>query len=113
MWHASVSHHGRFIIPDSVRLERAYRVLRGVGDARSGEWVESTSRALHVRRRLTEDEQKQVTVADIRRTPEAVARWWALPRQIREFVPAGIIDDEIGELPTPDSQGTSGRDRRS
>lgn len=88
MWHASVAYHGRLAVPEGEFVDRAMRVLRGVGDASAGEWIEVTSRAVHVRRRLSADEVEMsgLTPRDIRFTDEAVARFDALPAQVRRVV---------------------------
>ena len=49
--------------------------LEGVGDARLGEWVEATPKAVHVRRRISEQEQMVIGEArDIRGSEEASER---------------------------------------
>jgi hypothetical protein len=53
----------------------ALRALDGVGDEVAGQWEEYTGKAFHVRRRLTNEEQKPIGPAvDVRGTPEAVNR---------------------------------------
>lgn len=70
MWHASVrkvagKNHRRDLLP------LALRVLAGVGDARLGQWEEFTGYALHLRRRLTQEEEAAVGPAiDLRGTDE-------------------------------------------
>lgn len=80
MWHASV---GRLGTQDA-REELARRVLDGCGDASLGEWVEPGLLALHVRRRLTQEEAEAVgPVLDIRGTADAEARM----RVMRLYLP--------------------------
>ena len=96
MWHASARYHGRVKIPGIVGLDRCHDMLRGVGDDLLGEWVEAgTKSTIHVRRRLSEAEQTHLEVRDIRRTPEAMERLNALPRQYRAQVPQFIVDEEV------------------
>lgn len=79
-------------------MEReAERQLAGAGDAQLGEWREWTGRAFHVRRRLSlaEARRARLTVADIRRTPEAVTRAAALGDLLR-LVPTQVLADEVG-----------------
>lgn len=54
----------------------AHRALRGVGDASLGEWEEQGKHALHVRRRLSLQEQAEakLDMRDIRGTEEAKRR---------------------------------------
>jgi hypothetical protein len=51
VWHASVATHG-LIRSERAMEQQALSALRDVGDRRAGEWVETTSGAVHVRRRL-------------------------------------------------------------
>lgn len=78
---------------------QAERELNGYGDAALGEWREWTGVAFHLRRRLSEVEQRKVgPVADIRRTPEArsrARRLWGL----LALAPAEVLADEIGDAP--------------
>lgn len=105
MWHASVSYHGRLVLPDTgqrfadPRREHALAMLRNVGDRDAGEWVEANENAYHLRRRLTATETGSLTVRDIRRTPEAATRLKILPRQVREMIPDFIIADEVTSGP--------------
>ena len=61
----------------------AVRQLDGVGDASLGEWEEWTGRALHIRRRLSVDEQGPLAAIDIRKSPEYGVRRAA----IQPFLP--------------------------
>jgi hypothetical protein len=81
VWHASGC--GRDIFA-SLRLAKA--ALRGVGDARLGEWVERGGNGIyHVRRRLSAEEQAVVGEArDIRGTGEERER---LTELFRAFSP--------------------------
>ncbi len=80
---------------DDLRLERAMRVLAGVGDP-DHEWSESTPRALHIRRRLTPGEAAGFGLRDIRRTQEAKDRFAALPAQVRRRAPQWAFTEEVG-----------------
>lgn len=93
VWHCSVAAGS---LPIRSVLEReAVRQLAGVGDASRGEWHESDGRFFHVRRRLSEAEERQTGPAlDIRRTPEAVSRALRLGPLLR-FVPPEVIAEEI------------------
>lgn len=77
------------------RYARALRALSNVGSVALGEWVEHTPKATHVRRRLSVAEAEGWTLRDIRGTAEAEARWLAVPRWIREQVPAEIVAEEL------------------
>ena len=86
MWHASA---GSFALSRDSIEAHARRMIRGVGDASLGEWVErerTTPQGIavvHVRRRLTPAEQVQVgPVRDIRGTPELRRRAATISRQI-------------------------------
>ena len=76
MWHASVS-----APKETAAWVIAERVLAGVGDKALGEWREVGVRAVHLRRRLSNEERRQVggmEVRDIRGTPEEAERLAAL-----------------------------------
>lgn len=68
----------------------AFEVLEGFGDAGRGQWEDSRERAFHLRRRLSEKEQKHIGgMADLRGTQEAqqrleIAKRW-LPTQMLSF----------------------------
>jgi hypothetical protein len=67
----------------------AERALEGVGDPSLGEWRERGGRAVHLRRRLTDEERGELGVRDIRGTPEEAERMAALLRdapQLRGLV---------------------------
>jgi hypothetical protein len=93
VWHASVA--GSII--KAVLEREALRQLEGVGDASLGEWREPGEKAFHVRRRLSAAEQKRtgLTVADIRRTPEAAERAAMLGGRLA-LVPPEVLAEEIG-----------------
>lgn len=83
VWHASAASLPGFNLPAYVLRAAALLAIKGVGDARLGEWEEFGS-AYHVRRRLNAQEQRSVgPVIDIRGTPEEtrrlaiVDRWYA------------------------------------
>ncbi len=49
--------------------------MKGIGDASLGEWVERTPKAVHIRRRMSEQEQMVIGEArDIRGSEEAAER---------------------------------------
>ena len=93
VWHASVA--GSVI--KAVLEREALRQLEGVGDASLGEWRETGEKAFHVRRRLSAAEQERtgLTVADIRRTPEAAERAAMLGSRL-VLIPPGVLAEEIG-----------------
>ena len=70
MWHASVAGQ----VTDTRRRTQALKALEGVGSVILGEWHEARPGAYHVRRRLTLEEQGEMTMRDIRNTPEAIQR---------------------------------------
>jgi hypothetical protein len=79
-------------------LEReAEHQLSGVGDPSLGEWREWTGRAFHIRRRLTQAEQRRTgPVLDIRGTPEARERATLLGAMLL-YAPAEVLAEELGE----------------
>jgi len=90
VWHVSVAWQ-RMFLPQQTLLALAYDELVGVGDGEAGEWVEYGPSAVHLRRRLSEEEAARVgPVLDIRSTPEAAERLRKvaklLPRQYRQLV---------------------------
>ena len=97
VWHASVAARG---LPIRADLERqAEKELANVGSAELGEWREWTGRAFHIRRRLTEAEQRTVgPVMDIRSTPEALRRASTLGSLLR-LAPPEVLDEELGSAP--------------
>jgi hypothetical protein len=83
----------------------ARHMLRGVGDHRAGEWVlPGNGTAVHVQRRLKPEEVATTgEMRDVRKTPEAVARYDALVEALlAEGHPmAGLIREHgltMGEL---------------
>lgn len=75
MWHASVANG-----PKDQCQAGALEALAKVGDSSRGEWHEWTGKAYHLRRRLSEMEERMTgPVRDIRETAEAVARVKRLP----------------------------------
>jgi hypothetical protein len=73
----------------------ALKALEGVGDEITGQWEEYTGKAFHVRRRLTNEEQKPIGVAvDVRGTPEAIHRINAI-RIVMPFLPREMLEAEI------------------
>jgi hypothetical protein len=94
VWHASVATSG-IAIPALLETE-ARRQLAGVGDPAAGEWTEWTGRAFHLRRRLGAREMPRVgPVVDVRGTPEARRRAARLGDLLR-YVPAEVLNDELG-----------------
>lgn len=76
VWHASVAAHGG--ADPSYREVILRRALDGVGDASRGEWIDANPRAVHIRRRLSESEDRIVgPVKDVRGNPIEVERRWA------------------------------------
>lgn len=58
--------------------DSAHRALRGVGDATLGQWHEAPRGIVHLRRRLTMQEQMHsgtILLRDIRGTAEQLVRW--------------------------------------
>ena len=92
VWHSSVA--GSIL---KAALEReAERQLFGVGDASLGEWREWTGKAFHIRRRLSEREQRAVgPVEDIRRSDEARMRAGRVADRLR-LAPPEVLEDELG-----------------
>ncbi len=91
VWHASISPRFPLLVNRERRLfEIAADQLDGVGDAALGEWREVGDIAVHLRRRLTDDEAAYAeigAVIDVRGTEEFTRRitrmrpW--LPPQMR------------------------------
>lgn len=95
VWHASVA---GTIIKAALEKE-AERQLLGVGDASLGEWREMGERAFHIRRRMTEREQRHVgPVMDIRGSDEARMRAMRVADRLH-LAPPRIIAEEIGAAP--------------
>ena len=93
VWHASVA--GSLI--KAVLWREAERQLAGVGDALSGEWRETGSKAVHLRRRLGEREQRAVgPVVDIRGSDEARMRAMRLPSALLRLAPPEVLAEEVG-----------------
>ena len=98
VWHVSTAWQ-RLFYTKSQLLTFAYQELVGVGDCDRGEWVEYGHSAVHIRRRLSAEEEPLVgPVIDIRRTPEAATRLWAVakmvPRAYREMVLTADAEDQ-------------------
>lgn len=82
MWHASVAWQQVFL-PDSELRRIAFKLLDGYGDIVAGEWEEKGASAFHLRRRLTWPEAELVgPVIDVRGTPEAKRRIWAVRKWV-------------------------------
>jgi hypothetical protein len=94
VWHSSAAPlPGQRLRSGALRM-LALRSLADVGD-RVYEWDEWTSRAYHVRRRLTPDEQAVVgAVLDLRGTEEGWARWQAM----RDHLPEPALRLALEEL---------------
>ena len=84
-------------LPVAAALEReAERQLAGVGDPALGEWREWTGRAFHIRRRMSEREQRLVGPAvDIRGSDEARRRAAPLGTMLR-LAPPEVLAEELG-----------------
>jgi hypothetical protein len=92
VWHASVA--GSLI--KAVLWQEAERQLAGVGDPLLGEWRETTAKAVHLRRRLSEREQRAVgPVVDIRGSDEARMRAARLGARL-SMAPPDVLAEEIG-----------------
>ena len=92
VWHASVA--GSVI--KAVLEREAERQLSGIGDASLGEWRKVGDKAFHIRRRLSEREQRRVgPVEDIRRSDEARMRAGRVADLLR-LAPAEVVEDELG-----------------
>jgi hypothetical protein len=92
VWHASVA--GSLI--KAALWQEAERQLAGVGDKLLGEWRETGAKAVHLRRRLSEREQRAVgPVMDIRRSDEARVRAARLGARL-SLVPPEMLAEEIG-----------------
>ena len=112
MWHASIAAHN-ITLPDTELQRRAFASLRGVGDARAGQWVEITERAAHVRRRLLPTEVQMLPLdhrqvvdvrawsdEDISLIVEPTMHSWGAPR----------IQATIADLARQELQDFSGED---
>lgn len=86
VWHASAATVYSTRTDAQERLhEAALAALDGIGDKRAGQWDEWTGRAYHVRRRLTQAEERRVgPLVDVRGSAEAVQRL----RAVVAFYPA-------------------------
>lgn len=96
MWHASAAlqllqgpapvNHERTGL--SLRLLAVViAALKGAGDASLGQWVEYGASAVHLRRRLSTQEEALVgPVIDVRNTEEGERRWRAAQRYLPSFV---------------------------
>ena len=95
VWHASVA--GSLL--KAVLEKEAERQLLGVGDATLGEWREPGGKAFHIRRRLSEREQRAVgPVMDIRGSDEAGMRAGRLG-PLLQLAPPEILAEELGVTP--------------
>lgn len=64
VWHANVEGGAFAFVGDPAAWVLADRALEGVGDSARGEWVEDASDgAVHVRRRLSREEEEQLPEA--------------------------------------------------
>lgn len=76
--------------------QKAREVLAGCGDPALGEWLEWTGMSLHLRRRLSAQEQTRVgDPVDVRGTVEARRRAEALGDLIKH-APAEVLANELG-----------------
>lgn len=90
MWHVSTAYQRLYLPPEELR-RLAHAELVGVGDADLGEWIEYGVSAVHIRRRLSAEEELMIgPVIDIRGSSEAATRLWKvaklLPVRYREMV---------------------------
>lgn len=86
VWHASAASQ-RLALSESELHAIALDALAGVGDATRGEWYEVGDKAVHVRRRLSEREQRSVGPAvDIRGTLEAQKR----AAKVQQYLPSSM-----------------------
>ena len=95
MWHCSIS--GVEFLNAVAAFAVAEHVLRGVGDARLGEWRTVGEIAVHVRRRLTMAEMKWAGITgvlDVRGTPEHAQRI----NRVRPFLPAVLRALPVDQL---------------
>jgi hypothetical protein len=91
VWHASIA--GSII--KAVLWQEAERQLAGAGDASLGEWREVGDTAVHLRRRLSEREQRAVgPVMDIRGSDEARMRASRLGPLLR-LAPPEVLQEEL------------------
>jgi hypothetical protein len=92
VWHAS----GRGTHGDGRQI--ALAALEGVGDERLGQWEEKGRGGVwHVRRRLSDEEQRVVGDAlDVRGTPEEEARLHALLKAVAPELRLQIINMRLG-----------------
>ena len=96
MWHVSVS--GVFGQSWGLLEEIARDVLRGVGNASQGEWLERGDIAIHLRRRLSRAEMRHAgldEVVDVRGADEARVRI----DRMRAFLPAAVAARPWREFP--------------
>ena len=82
-------------IESVVMQARALEALKGVGDLTLGEWREKRPTAIHIRRRLSADEEVRVgPVVDIRGTLEAKRRL----AKMRYLLPTELCEAEAGKI---------------
>lgn len=76
MWHASAATIAGSGLGWEALRALAFAALEGVGNPKLGQWEEQGQRAHHVRRRLSEREQKPIGEAvDCRGTDEGLRRF--------------------------------------
>ena len=82
VWHASASGPNELVSGFHARM-----ALEGVGDADRGEWKQVTNIAVHLRRRLSEQEQAVIGDAkDIRGTAAEIERYTKLKMAVNPRV---------------------------
>ena len=75
--------------------KEAERQLAGVGDPSLGEWREAGQKAFHIKRRMTEREQRLIGPAvDIRGSDEARMRAGRVANWLR-LAPPELLADEL------------------
>jgi hypothetical protein len=78
-----------------VLYKLAARVVRGLGARQLGEWREHWQGVVHLRRRMSPDEQARVGAAtDLRGTPEALERATAMGRLL-SLIPPEVLAQEL------------------
>ena len=92
MWHVSTAFQQRHYDRREL-LAFAYEALGTLGDGDLGEWVEYGASAVHIRRRLSPEEEALVgPVLDIRGTPEHATRAWAVAKLLPKFYRSMVME---------------------
>lgn len=89
MWHASFAPAPGLDLSRGSQFDIALDALKGVGDASLGEWRDVGDKAVHVRRRLSVQEQAVIGAAcDLRRSDVGVERLEKALRWLNLLPPA-------------------------